>query len=668
MTKTNHLAGESSPYLLQHEHNPVDWYPWGEEALAKARHENKPILLSIGYAACHWCHVMAHESFEDEATAEIMNRLFVNIKVDREERPDLDKIYQTAHYLLTQRSGGWPLTVFLTPDTLAPFFSGTYFPPQARYRLPAFKDVLQAIADLYQHKMADIQIQNSQLLQALTPQSADIIDQRLNSQPLQHAQQVLQRAFDPVNGGFNGAPKFPQAPKLEFLLRIESPIAPFTLQHIAAGGIYDQIAGGFYRYSVDDHWRIPHFEKMLYDNAQLLFLYAQAAQYYADPAFTAVTHDTAHWIINSMQAKDGGYYSSLDADSEGHEGKYYVWDKEEVKALLNQQEFDLINVHFGLEHPANFENHWHFYVAMPLGLAANELQIHPAKAQELLNSAKEKLLTTRAKRIPPGLDDKILTSWNALMIKAMLTAGTIFNKAEYIDSALRALTYIKKYHWHNSRLLAVSKQSKAHLPAYLDDYAYLIDALLTSLQSSWDSDHLDFAVKLADILLKHFYDTQSGGFYFTADDHEKLLYRPKSMTDEAIPAGNGIAARALFILGHLLGNTRYISAAETTLQSAWPMLAHYPAEHPNLLLALQDYLEPPQLIILRGNKHDMMKWRDACKSPRNYIFMVADDVVNLPEAIADKSARGRTCAYVCQGMVCRNVIEDIDELRKAIHE
>jgi len=664
--KANKLLQEASPYLQQHAYNPVAWYPWGEEALTRAREENKPILLSIGYAACHWCHVMAHESFEDNETAELMNRLFINIKVDREERPDLDKIYQSTHYLLTQRSGGWPLTVFLTPHDLTPFFSGTYFPLHARYQLPAFKDVLQNISDIYHQRQHDIQLQNAELTKILNPIQPVISDVHLNKQPIQHALQTLQRNHDKQHGGFGTAPKFPQPSRLSFLLHNASQLTHDTLIHMAAGGIYDQLGGGFYRYSVDAEWRIPHFEKMLYDNGQLLYLYALAYQQYQEPLFADIARHTAKWIIDVMQSPQGGYYSSIDADSEGHEGKYYVWSKSEVASLLDKDEFDVTQLFYGLNQQPNFEHAWHFYIAQSLDAIAAELKISITHAHDLLSSAQNKLLSVRNQRIAPAIDTKILTAWNSLMIKGMMTAGYIFNEPEFIQSAQHALNYMMKNHWINHRLLAVNKTNHTIPMGYLDDYAFLLDALITSLQMSWNKEQLDFAIELANTLITHFTDSTSGGFYFTADDHEQVLYRPKSFMDEAIPAGNAVAAKCLFLLGNLLGESRYINAAEKTLQAGWPLLTQYPAEHCELLQALNEFLEPPQLIVIRGSADELKQWQSTSKTINNYVFAIPDSEIDLPELLALKAIRSSPCAYVCQGTQCLDVIEELDILRKAV--
>lgn len=570
---TNLLIHETSPYLLQHAHNPVQWYPWGDEALQKARDENKPILLSIGYAACHWCHVMAHESFSDVGTAEIMNNLFINIKVDREERPDLDKVYQSTHYLLTQRSGGWPLTVFLTPDEHIPFFSGTYFPLQAKYQLPAFKEVLLKISEFYLNHPSEINNQNVQLMQMLNPPEPIINDAHLNLQPLQNGLQVLAREYDTLNGGFGNAPKFPQPTKLALLLKNNSPLVFSSLTHMAKGGIYDQLGGGFFRYSVDAEWRIPHFEKMLYDNAQLIELYALAYKQTGDELYARVADETARWVISKMQSSEGGYYSSVDADSEGIEGKYYVWNIDEIKSLLTADEFAIIQIHYGLNDNPNFENQWH-------------LNITQIVTDESLISAKKKLLTARNKRTAPAIDTKVLTAWNALMIKAMYIAGDVLNEPSFIQSAEKALSFIQSSLWKDQHLLATNNKP---ILAYLDDYAFLIDALIVSGKQ----EHISFACDLSEILLNHFSDPK-GGFYFTSNTHEKLLYRPKSMMDEALPAGNSIAARAFLSLRSLTGDLRYSKAAEKTLQAAWPLVMHYPTSHCSMLETIKDILENPK--------------------------------------------------------------------------
>lgn len=660
----NHLANEISPYLLQHADNPVEWYPWGQEALDKARLENKPILLSIGYSACHWCHVMAHESFADAQTAKIMNELFVNIKVDREERPDLDKIYQTAHYILTQSHGGWPLTIFLTPDDHTPFFSGTYFPPEARHQLPPFKEVLAFVADAYKNKQSDIEQQNKALLNILLHPQPTIAAMRLNDQPIELALQILAGSYDPIHGGFAHAPKFPHPCKLEFLLHHQSPMAISTLDFMAKGGIYDQLGGGFFRYSVDEKWDIPHFEKMLYDNAQLLYLYSKASKQSYHPYFAHIARETADWAINEMQSPEGGFYSSIDADSEGHEGKYYVWQKDEIKKLLTTDEFDIIAPYFDLDQPANFDDAWHLHIGDSIESIAKQKNLPVSLIKSVIETVKTKLLAVRSKRVPPHKDDKILTSWNALMIKAMLTAGHLLNEPRYLNAAERALTFIEQNLWVNQQLLVSHKNGVSHLPAYLDDYAFLLDACLTSLQISWNAERLEFAQQLANTLLTSFYDEKEAGFFFTADHHEKLLYRPKTMMDEVIPAGSSVAIRSFLLLGHLTGEMNYLDVVEKTLLRTWPSLLQFPAEHCSLLLTLQDFLHPPTFVILRGEEELMKIWRDAVEVKDQYIFSIPDDGNPLPGLLDEKKAVAEICAYVCAGVKCEPVIKDFEDFKR----
>jgi uncharacterized protein YyaL (SSP411 family) len=527
---------------------------------------------------------MAHESFTDAATAKLMNDLFVNIKVDREERPDLDKIYQTTHHLLTQRGGGWPLTTFLTPDDLTPFFSGTYYPLEARHGIPPFKDILQKIAAIYRDRQADIQLQNQSLRQVLQQASKPTAMPLLNQAPLENALTAMEATYDDKFGGFGDAPKFPQTPILAFLATEKSPMALHTLFNMAKGGLYDQLRGGFYRYAVDAHWEIPHFEKMLYDNALLLDLYTRVAASFNEPYFEDIARETGQWVIAEMQAPEGGYYSSLDADSEGEEGKYYLWQVDEIAKTVSGEEFQLLKIYYGLDEAPNFEGGWHLHIV-------EALQSPHEKA--VLATAKQKLLAARNLRPRPHRDEKILTAWNALMIEGMLTAGKQLHAPAFINSAKAALTFVRENLWKNNRLLACYIDGKATLPGYLDDYAFLLSAALTAYRLLCDEQDLQFARAIADALLTHFYDEITGGFFFTADDHEKLLYRPKTLMDEAMPSGNGVAANALIELGRLVNEPRYLAAAEKTLGLAWPMLQQHPAEHATLLLALNHWLTAP---------------------------------------------------------------------------
>jgi uncharacterized protein len=682
---TNHLAGETSPYLRQHAHNPVEWYPWGDEALERARREGKPIHLSIGYAACHWCHVMARESFEDEATARLLNERFVNIKVDREERPDIDRIYQIAHQMLAQRGGGWPLTMFLTPEDQRPFFGGTYFPSEARYGLPSFRGVLTRVADYYREHAPELRAQNASLMSAfagLNPAPAPP-GTALDDAPLRACRAQLGRSFDRLYGGFGGAPKFPHPLALERLLRDwRAPLssapepdlealrmASLTLRRMGEGGINDQLGGGFCRYSVDEQWMIPHFEKMLYDNGALLAVYANPALATADMFFARVALETAGWVLREMRSPEGGFYSSLDADSEGHEGRFYVWDREDIERALTPEELAVFAPHFGLDREANFEGHWHLRVVAPLEDVARASGRTPAEAAALIESARARLYALRELRVRPGRDEKILTSWNALMIRGLGVAARTLTSAELAEAAGRALDFIRRVLWRDGRLLATAKDGRAHLNAYLDDYVYLADAVLELQQVRFRPDELEFARQLLEVVLAHFEDGEAGGFYFTSDDHEALIHRSKMFSDDATPAGNGIAARVLLRLGYLLGEPRYLAAAERTIRAAWLALERYPQSHVSLITALDELLNPPEIVIVRGEPAAIEVWRRELArtyAPRRLVLAIPADAADLPAALADKAPRGEAVGYVCRGSVCSAPLESLAALNAAL--
>jgi uncharacterized protein len=732
----NRLAAETSPYLLQHADNPVDWYPWSEEALEAAKQANKPILLSIGYSACHWCHVMAHESFEDPDTAALMNRLFVNVKVDREERPDLDKIYQVAQQLITRRSGGWPLTMFLAPEDRQPFFGGTYFPKHPGHGMPAFSDILRRVADYFNGHAAEIRQQNAQLALAFEQLMPEAVsgDPGLDRTPLDGARRALEQSFDARFGGFGSAPKFPHPGSVERCLRHwhgtsrqTDPdlkalyMATLTLTRMAEGGMYDQLGGGFSRYSVDDFWMIPHFEKMLYDNGQLLCVYAQASLATGEALFARVAGETADWVLRDMKSHEGGFYSSLDADSEGHEGKFYVWSRAEVQALLTSEEYRVLARRFGLDRDANFDGLWHLHTYEsveaiaaawesapeandPASAATSSASVAPDSgstahdppsrtrhsapaAREsatttrdsssvagdstsaLLDSARGKLLAARNARIWPARDEKILTSWNALMIKGLAVAGRVLDRPDLTEAAAAAVDFIRHRLWRDGRLLATYKDGRAHLPAYLDDYAFLADALLELLQTRWRRSDLTFAESLIEVLLDKFEDPESGGFYFTATDHERLIHRSRTFSDDSIPSGNGIAASVLCRAGYLLGNLRYLDAAERTLKATSPMMLEYPQSHMSTLNALEDFLAPTQILIIRGDAADAQRWSrslGALFAPTRMIFAIPSDAVDLPPALSDKRAGSETTAYLCTGMTCSAPLTDLDEVARQL--
>jgi len=680
----NHLATETSPYLLQHAENPVQWYPWNEEALSLARQLDKPILLSIGYSACHWCHVMAHESFEDDATAQVMNDLFINIKVDREERPDLDKIYQFSHQVLTQRGGGWPLTMILTPDDHTPFFAGTYFPREPRYGMPSFVEIITRVESLYRQNKNDVYQQNSAFKDVLRQVEASYqpTESTLSPMPLDEARRQLEKSYDGLYGGFGEAPKFPHPSNISRLFRHWSAtnndgnpdkaaldMALTTLKAMGMGGVNDQLGGGFCRYSVDQEWMIPHFEKMLYDNGPLLYLYSEAWTITGEAFYKRVASETAEWVMREMQSDSGGYYSALDADSEGEEGRFYVWTPEEIKSLLSKAEYDVFSHHYGLDKQANFEGKWHLHIYETLEDTAKKYGLNIDEANELLASARQTLFRMREDRVKPGRDDKVLTAWNGMMIKGMAAAGRRLQRPDYIRSAESALEFVKDKLWVSGRLLASYKDGKAHLNAYLDDYVFLVDAVLELLQARWSSADLEFAVELIEVVLDVFEDKKQGGFYFTSSDHETLIQRPKVLMDESIPAGNGVAAFVLQRLGHLLGETRYLDAAEKTLKVAWDNILRTPYAHNTLLDAVEEYLYPPQTIIVRTKQEGIQQWLDssaAIYAPRRFMVVIPDTVRDLPGLLNQRSMQGQFVAYVCDGHQCRPVITEPEHFKSLL--
>jgi uncharacterized protein YyaL (SSP411 family) len=661
----NRLEGQSSPYLRAHADNPVDWHPWDAEALQVAASENKPILLSIGYSACHWCHVMAHESFEDDDIASQMNEYFVNIKVDREERPDLDRIYQTAHQLLTRNRGGWPLTLFLDPHDHLPFFGGTYFPPVPRNGMPGFADVLARVAEAYRTQHDQLDAFKTQIRESLTNNlarhSADDIDPEL----VDRACGQLNQSFDEDYGGFGGAPKFPHPAGLALLLDAaactDDPdtskrllyMLDFTLAAMSCGGLYDHLGGGFFRYSTDAEWSIPHFEKMLYDNGPLLSLYARRARATKAPWFHTVASHSAAWITREMQVPNGGLCSSLDADSEGAEGCFYVWSQTTVQSTLGE-DYAAFASRFGLANAANFAQQWHLRLAAPQA----SLALPERDPSADLDVARGRLLAAREQRPRPARDDKILTSWNALAIRGLADIGQLAGRTDYLDRATRSVDYLYAAHWHDGRLLAASTNGHAYLNAYLDDYAFLADALLALLAARWRERDLAFAIALVEVLLVHFEDRNNGGFFFTSDDHEQLIVRSKSFGDEATPAGNAVAARVLLELGHLLGEPRYLHAAERTLRAGMGHAKRSPSSHATLMSALLDDSVPPPRVVLRyTDATDLEAWQAVAAqhlSVRIRCYAIPAEIDTLPGNLNARKARGSATmtAYVCSGHQC----------------
>ena len=698
----NLLSEESSPYLLQHADNPVHWMGWNDESLALARQTNTPILLSIGYSACHWCHVMAHESFEDTDTAKLMNDLFINIKVDKEERPDLDKIYQNAHSLLTERPGGWPLTVFLTPDTHMPIFAGTYFPVEAKHGLPAFKTLLNQIIEIWQTRKTDINQQSNSLQSSYQRiyQTSKPAETNFNHTVIDIARNQIEQQFDSQNGGFSAAPKFPHPSILEFALKHWSytqksnkkdprilHCALFTLEKMADGGLFDHLGGGFCRYSTDELWMIPHFEKMLYDNGPLLSLYSQAWKIQERNNRTGLLFfdaacETANWVMREMQSAEGGYYSAQDADSEGSEGKFFVWPIDEINSLLDQcteaqntknqnitaESVELFKQRFGLNKGENFEGFWHLHGYTQESALADKHKLETDALHRQFQLIRDYLFKQRKKRIHPDTDTKILCAWNGLMIHGMAVTGRLLEKPEYIDSAARAAYFLKNHCWKNNQLFASLKDGKSKLNAYIDDYAFLIYGLLELLQSRWDNELYSWTLELADQLLTDFEDTEYGGFYFTSHQHENLIQRLKSFSDDAIPSGNAIAALALNRLGYLSADQRYINAAENCLKSAWSSINHAPISHCALLNALNEYLAPPNILIMRTHADDLGNDKKNWLSITQQYYLPFTLVYNIPAeqtlhfSLNEKKAGYTSLAYPCSGMLCHKPIKTEAEL------
>ena len=679
---SNSLANESSPYLRQHADNPVDWLPWSQQALDLAREQNKPILLSIGYSACHWCHVMAHESFEDEATAALMNQHFVNIKVDREERPDIDRIYQTAHHLIAQRPGGWPLTMFLSPQDCVPFFGGTYFPSQPKYGMIAFGDLLERIAAIYQQEPDKIRQQGEAIQQALIDiemrENQNLQDAKIGA--LDTFDTQLIKVHDSRFGGFGQAPKFPQpAILLQALGRAfhKSPDDPvhgaidFSLQQIARGGIQDHVGGGFFRYSVDEKWMIPHFEKMLYDNGQLLEVFAKAWRLTGDHLFADAVEGIVNWLEREMVTDSGAFYAALDADSEGVEGKFYLWTPAQVAQLIDAKYYPVFARQYGLDQAANFEGKWHLHAYFGEPELLDEFKLETGEFRSRQEQARQLLLAERATRVRPGLDDKVLTSWNALVIRGLASAARVFMRQDYFDIAHRCLQALKNECWQEDRLLALSISAGKQLPAYLDDYAHLLQAILDCLQYQWNDEDLAFAVKLADQLLDRFADPDHGGFFFTAADHEKLIQRPKSWQDEAMPSGNAVAALALHRLGLLIGQQSYTQSAERALQSVADNVNQTPFHAAGFVALLEAIDSPPFQVILRGEAAPLAQWRKEILprlKPDQSAYFVPSSAQDLPAEIAQKTSDRAVSAWICEGFVCRQPLHELDALLQSLDE
>jgi uncharacterized protein YyaL (SSP411 family) len=675
---TNHLIDETSPYLLQHAHNPVEWYPWSEEALRRAREENKPILLSIGYSACHWCHVMEHESFENEAIARLMNENFINIKVDREERPDLDQIYMNAVQMMT-RHGGWPMTVFLTPDAV-PFYGGTYFPPEDRYNMPGFPRVLMGVAETYQTRGDEVKQTAASMLDELRRMDATAeTNETLSVALLDAAASGIARNYDEENGGFGTAPKFPAAMNLEFLLRFvhrtnESAaleIVEKTCRKMAMGGMYDQLGGGFHRYSTDAAWLVPHFEKMLYDNALLSRLYLHVYQMTNDEFYRRIAEETFAYVAREMTNEQGGFYSTQDADSEGHEGKFFVWTPQEIINILGAEDGRLFSAYYDVTEAGNFEGVNILHVSRSVKDTAKAAGVLVERLTEALERGRRELFAARVKRVKPARDEKILTAWNGLMLASFAEAAAILERDDYLNIARRNAEFVLDNLRRDGLLLRTYKDGQAKLNAYLEDYAFYADGLLALYEASGEVRWLEEAQAIADTMLREFWDEQAGGFFYTGKSHEELIVRSKDYFDNATPSGNNVAADVLLRLSVLTGNDDYRQRAETVLRILGEPLMRYPSAFGRALCALDFYLSSPKEIVIIGER-DGADTRQLAREvwkrflPNKIVAQAAEHDERATQLVPLLRERtkldGMATAYVCEHYSCRAPVTTAEEL------
>ena len=675
----NRLANETSPYLKQHADNPVDWYPWGNEAFERAKAEDKPIVLSVGYSACHWCHVMAHESFEDEPTAKIMNDLFVSIKVDREERPDVDDIYMQAVQMMTGH-GGWPMTVFLTPEG-KPFYGGTYFPREPRYGMPSFQQVLEGVTDAYRNRRPELEKMANELALSLNREKMAIggTASDLNNDLLESARNKLTQTFDKMHGGFGQSPKFPQPMNLEFLLRYyvrtgdaeALNVATFTLKKMARGGMYDQLGGGFHRYSVDAIWLVPHFEKMLYDNAQLSRVYLHAYQITGDAFFKAIAEEIYDYVLREMTSSEGGFYSATDADSEGEEGKFFVWSKAELEELLGENARIAIEV-WGVSTKGNFEGHNILYVPNEDQIAAERLGLSVDELQAKLTAIKDKLYAARTQRVHPGLDDKILTAWNGLMLASLSEAARVLDRGDYREAALRNATFLRDHLLTDGdRVLRTYNDGKAKINGYLEDYANLIDGLIELYQTTFDENWFALARRLTDSALKHF-RADDGGFFDTSDDAETLITRPRALQDNVTPSGSSMLARNLLRLVAYTGEGDYDEAARKSLSILTAAMREYPQAFGEALSAVELIAAGVIEVAIVGDPTAAKSLLDAVQKPYrpNAITALARENVDGEAAIPLLSYRtqrgGLPTAYVCRNFACKLPVTSVEALEQEL--
>ena len=657
---TNSLIHETSPYLLQHAHNPVDWYAWGDEAFERARAEDKPVLVSIGYSACHWCHVMEHESFEDEATAAVMNENFVNIKVDMEERPDVDQIYMNFVQLTTGR-GGWPMNVFLTPDK-RPFFGGTYFPPAPRYGMASWQQTLMSIAEAYRERRDELDHSANEIVGELRRLSiVDAAQGGLSTDLLDTAFASFSRTFDTVNGGFGGAPKFPPAMSLEFLLRYHHrtgndmalTIVKYTLDKMARGGIYDQLGGGFHRYAVDAIWLVPHFEKMLYDSAQLIRVYLHAFQVTGDEFYKRIAVEALEYVRREMLDESGGFYSTQDADSEGEEGKFFVWTPEAVAEILGEKAATDFCAYYDVTAGGNFEG-------------ANILNIRDPLASSPGPEMNRALFDAREKRIKPNRDEKILTAWNGLMLAAFADAAAVLANDEYLEVAKRNAEFILKQLQKDGRLLRTWKEGTAKLNGYIEDYANVADGLIRLYEVSGEVRYLTEAKRLSDLTITEFWDEENGGFFFTSNDHEELIVRNKDFYDNATPSGNSVAADVLLRLAKLLGDDKYERFAVTVLRLTASQLKRHPQGFGRALSALEFHLSRTKEIVVIGPRDHDLERNVLGRYLPDAVVVLSTDAESDSETIPFLKDRGmvdaKATVYVCEDFVCQRPVTTVEEL------
>ncbi len=681
---TNRLIQETSPYLLQHAHNPVDWFPWGKEALELSKREQKPILLSIGYSACHWCHVMERESFENEEIAAIMNELFVNIKVDREERPDLDEIYMNAVQAMT-RHGGWPMTVFLTPD-LKPFYGGTYYPPEDRYGRPGFPKVMEAVAEAFNEKNAQVLEQADQITTQLSQMSnlVDPHEHELTEELMTQAFNHYRTQFDAQYGGFGNAPKFPPSMGLPFLLRYwhhsgnvnALEMVEITLQKMARGGLYDQLGGGFHRYSTDAHWLVPHFEKMLYDNAQLVVAYFEAYQATQNTFYRDIGTETLDYVLREMyDAENGGFYSTQDADSEGVEGKFFVWEPYDVEDIIGEKNAEIFCEYYDITPQGNFEGENILHVQTTSDIFARKIGMDADELEALLAEGRQKLFDEREKRIKPGLDDKILTSWNGIMIRGMAMGYQLTGKPEYLSACEKSAEFVlTTLSQDNGLLLRTYRAGKSHLNAYLEDYSYFIAGLIALYEASFEPRWLTEAERLAHLMIEQFGDEAGDGFFFTGKAHETLIVQSKSAYDGATPSGASMAIHSLFRLAKHLDNTGFHDKAVETLKLYFHQMEVMPTGSGQLLCELAFMLSTPKEIAIIGVKGDttseaMLKALHGMYFPNKIVAMTESVEGSTLPLLANKSQiDNNTTAYVCEDYVCQAPTTDVDMFLQMLQE